>query len=124
MKKIIFATLLTVHELAIFLIRRNRQAQEFRSIGQTVDSHGQILLLHIDEACLVNIQHISLEEVLYDLVESCLIFMHTPGHLTDFRVNRLVQFSLVIFQRLRQSLPRRNIYILSLLEEFARRYLH
>ena len=70
-----------IDKLSVSRVRRNLESEEFGCLGQTVHADGQVLLLHIDEAGLVNIEHIGLEEVLDNLVEGNLVLVDALGHL-------------------------------------------
>ncbi len=79
-----------VHEVAVLGIRGDLQPEELGSLGQAVHADGQILLLHVDEAGLVDVEHIGLEEILDDLVEGNLVLVHPFGHLSDVLVDVVV----------------------------------
>ena len=108
-----------VHELAVLLVRRNLQAQELGSVGQAVHADGKVLLAHVDEAGLVDVQHVRLEEIQDNLIESGLILVYPARHLADFSVNESVQCLLVVFHFLGKRLSLRDVDSLCLLEEFS-----
>ena len=87
-----------VHELLVLFVRADFKSEELGGIGHSVHAYGQILSVHINEAGTIDIEHICLEEVLDDFVESSLILVHTLRHLADFIVYECVEFGTVVFQ--------------------------
>ncbi len=72
-----------VHKLPVCRVRRNFQTKEFCSLSKAIHTDSKILFLHIYEPSIVHVKHISLVEVLDNLVEGNLILVHTLSHLGE-----------------------------------------
>ena len=85
-----------VHELVVLRVRADGKSQELSGVGKTVHTDGKVLPFHIDEASLIDIQHMRGEEVLDDLVESLLVLVNPLGLLGHGLTDIFIKLVLVV----------------------------
>ena len=85
-----------VHELVVLRVRADGKSQELSGVGKTVHTDGKVLPFHIDEASLIDIQHMRGEEVLDDLVESLLVLVNPLGLLSHGLTDIFIKLVLVV----------------------------
>ena len=85
-----------IHELVVLRIRAYSKAEELGGVGEAVHADGEVLPLHVDEASLIDIQHMRGEEVLDDLVESLLVLVNPLGLLGHGLTDIFIKLVLVV----------------------------